>query len=113
MGSRRDDRRSPEAAQWRKLYKLRAWRDHARPAQLRKQPLCELCLERDITRAATIVNHRTAHKGDMALFLDPDNLQSACQPCHDGAIQSYERTGRMRGCDANGVPLDSGHHWAA
>lgn len=109
--TRRDDRRSAEAEQWRKLYKLRAWRDHARPAQLRKQPLCELCLERGRTVAADTVNHRIPHKGSMALFLDPDNHQSACASCHSGPIQSAERTGRMRGCDAQGVPLDAGHHW--
>lgn len=110
MGSRRDDRRSPAAAAYRKLYKLAAWK-HARTGQLQRQPLCELCAERHRTVAATVVNHRLPHKGDMGLFLDPANLQSACAPCHDGPIQSYERTGRMRGCDANGVPLDGGHHW--
>jgi 5-methylcytosine-specific restriction enzyme A len=109
--TRRDDRRSPEAAAYRKLYKTAAWK-HARATQLARQPLCELCLERGITRAATVVNHRQPHKGDMTLFLDPKNLQSVDSDCHDGPIQSYERTGRMRGCDADGVPLDKGHHWA-
>ena len=112
MGSRRDDTRSPEAAQWRKLYKLAAWK-RARQAQRARQPLCELCLERGIVKEMAVVNHRQPHKGDMALFLDPENLQSACAPCHDGPVQSYERTGRMRGCDANGVPMDAIHHWSA
>lgn len=108
--TRRDDRRSPEAAAYRRLYKLAAWK-RAREAQLHRQPLCELCLERGITRAADTVNHRQPHKGDMTLFLDPANLQSVDRHCHDGAVQSYERTGRMRGCDANGVPLDASHAW--
>ena len=112
MGSRRDDRRSPEAAGYRRLYKLAAWK-RAREAQLHRQPLCELCLERHRTTEAKVVNHRQPHKGNMTLFLDPENLQSACAPCHDGPVQSYERTGRMRGCDANGVPLDASHHWSA
>ena len=47
MGSQRDDRRSPKAAAYRRLYKLAAWR-RAREAQLHRQPLCELCLERGI-----------------------------------------------------------------
>lgn len=111
--TRRDDRRSEEATQWRKLYKLRIWRDGARPAQLAKQPLCELCLEQGRTVAATAVNHRVPHKGRWELFIDPDNHQSVCGPCHDGPIQSAERTGRMRGCGPDGVPLDPGHHWAA
>ena len=109
--TRRDDRRSSEAKQWHKLYKLAAWK-RARLAQLRKQPLCELCLQRGITRAADTVNHRTPHKGSMTLFLDPENLQSVDAACHNGAVQSYERTGRMRGCDVNGLPLDDRHPWS-
>jgi 5-methylcytosine-specific restriction enzyme A len=106
----RQDLRSPEAEGYRKLYKLSAWK-RAREAQLSKQPLCELCLERGRVVPASIVNHRKPHKGDWQRFIDPANHQSACKPCHDGAIQSYERTGRMAGSDSSGLPTDPNHPW--
>ena len=40
-----------------------------------------------------------------------DNLQPLCATCHSGAKASFERTGKLRGCDVDGVPLDTGHHW--
>lgn len=104
------DRRSPEARQWRRLYKLSAWRT-ARAAQLARQPLCERCLTEGRVTAATVVNHRTPHKGDVGLFLDPGNHESLCAPCHDGPVQSEERLGYAKGCDASGRPLDIGHPW--
>lgn len=33
--------------------------------------------------AATVVDHKMPHKGNMALFWDHDNWQSLCKPCHD------------------------------
>lgn len=98
------NQRSPEAREWHKLYGLKQW-TAARRAQLSRQPLCELCKQQGRIVPATVVNHIKPHKGDWQLFSDPGNLQSVCQPCHDGAVQSYERTGRMRGCDINGHPL--------
>ena len=40
---------------------------------------------------ATIVNHRTPHRGDWALFIDPANHESTCKPHHDRDIQAGER----------------------
>lgn len=102
--------RSEQAQAYRHFYKTKAWQQ-ARAAQLSSQPLCELCLEAKRTVPATVVNHKTPHKGDWQLFIDPTNHQSVCKPCHDGAIQSFERTGDMRGCDESGVPLDPCHWW--
>lgn len=103
-------RRSTQASEYRRFYNTKAW-SAARQAQLSAHPLCELCEETGRMTPATVVNHRKAHKGDWALFIDPANHQSVCAPCHDGAIQSYERTGSMRGCDESGMPLDPNHPW--
>lgn len=102
--------RSQQAHEYRRLYKTKAWQE-ARKAQLSKQPLCELCQDRGKTVPASVVNHKEPHKGDWSLFIDQTNHQSVCKPCHDGAIQSYEKTGSMRGCDESGLPLDPCHWW--
>lgn len=102
--------RSQEAQAYRHLYKNRAWQQ-ARTAKLAAEPLCELCAKTGRVTPATVVNHRIPHKGDWQLFIDPTNHQSACKPCHDGAIQSYEKTGSMRGHDESGAPLDPNHPW--
>jgi 5-methylcytosine-specific restriction endonuclease McrA len=60
---------------------------------------------------ASIVDHKRPHKGDEALFFDPNNLQSLCKPHHDGAKQAQEKRGYAIGCDASGNPIDPNHHW--
>jgi 5-methylcytosine-specific restriction endonuclease McrA len=109
---KRRDYRSPEAAEYRILYKSKEWA-LLRTHQLAKQPFCQHCLSRGIVKAATVVNHIKCHKGDMALFSSPANLASVCKPCHDGPIQSYERTGVMPGITLSGRPIDASHPWNA
>jgi hypothetical protein len=89
----RPDQRSPEAAAYRKLYQTAEWRA-LRKAQLQCQPICERCRAKGFVVSATVVNHRKPHKGDANLFRDPTNLQSVCQPCHDGPIQAEEASGQ-------------------
>lgn len=100
--------RSPEAAEWHRLYDLSLWRHPKtglRAQQLRKQPLCERCLSQGIVELAAIVHHRVAHKGDKTLFCDPSNLASSCAPCHDIDEQRIERGGHARQTvDADGWP---------
>ena len=102
------DYRSPEAAEYRRLYKTPEWKA-LRAEQLRKQPLCERHLARGLTVAADTVNHREPHKGDRALFFDPTNVESTCKPCHDGPIQAEERKGYSGAVDADGWPSDPRH----
>jgi 5-methylcytosine-specific restriction endonuclease McrA len=62
-----------------------AW-EKARKAYLYKHPRCVRC-----QRAATVVDHVKAHRGDQALFWDSSNWQPLCAPCHNGAKQREER----------------------
>jgi len=55
--------------------------------------------------AATVCDHITPHKGDPIKFWNAGNLQSLCAPCHDGAKQQFEMTGKIRGCDEHGIPF--------
>jgi 5-methylcytosine-specific restriction protein A len=83
----------------------------ARRAQLDKQPFCQRCAARGERVKATVVNHKTPHKGDWRLFLDPLNHESVCKPCHDGLIQREETLGYRIGHDASGRPIDPSHPW--
>lgn len=105
----RRDSRSEEAQAWRHLYKSSGWRK-GRVIFLQQHPLCERCEAQKRTVAATVVNHRKPHKGDVALFFDWNNWSSLCKNCHDGAVQSEERTGVLKG-SINGRPRDPDHPW--
>lgn len=107
----RPDYRSEAARLYRKLYNLPIWRGKhgLRQQQLTKQPLCERCLKAGRITPATVVNHRTPHKGNWSLFIDPNNHESACKPHHDGDIQSEEIHGYSKAIDASGWPVDERH----
>jgi len=104
--SRYDDERGTSA--WRGYgYK---WQK-AREGHLRNNPLCDEHKRRGQVVVASVVDHIVPHKGDMTLFWDRDNWQSLCKSCHDGFKQRLEKSGRVAGCDVNGVPVDPHHHW--
>lgn len=92
------------------LYNTRAWKD-LRARQLALEPLCRYCLEQGIRTPATVADHRTPHRGNRALFFDAGNLQSLCKTCHDATKQAFEKSGRLRGSNLEGLPLDPRHHW--
>lgn len=97
------------------LYKTARWQ-RLRRDQLRRHPLCQcpICGEgKHKITPATVVDHKTPHRGDKRLFFDPANLQSMSKEHHDRFKQSQERGGQgfNRGCDANGWPNDPDHGW--
>jgi 5-methylcytosine-specific restriction protein A len=60
------------------------WRWRKRSKQyLLENPLCAPCKRLGVLTAATIVDHVIPHRGNMELFWDESNWQSACKPCHD------------------------------
>ena len=92
-------------------YDLRRWRRRSKQF-LQENPLCRMCQEIGRTRLAQLVDHIVPHGGDEGLFWDETgNWQSLCATCHSGAKAELDRTGRLRGCDALGRPLDPNHPW--
>jgi 5-methylcytosine-specific restriction enzyme A len=55
----------------------------AREVYLRDHPLCMLCHASGTLRAASVVDHKQPHKGDMTKFWDQGNWQALCKRCHD------------------------------
>ncbi|MCD9572201.1 HNH endonuclease [Pseudomonas protegens] len=65
----------------------------AREQYLCDNPLCVYCSKIGRTAAASVVDHKIPHRGDMTLFWDQDNWQSLCKPCHDSVKQAEEARG--------------------
>lgn len=83
-----------------------------RAAFLMHHPLCGMCAARGLVAVATVVDHKIPHRGDDVLMWDQSNWQAICKPCHDGEKQQLEKSGTVRGCAADGRPLDANHHWS-
>lgn len=79
---------------WRRWYSLKAWKIRRRD-QLRSEPLCRRCRAKGETVEATVADHVIPHRGDWELFIR-GKLQSLCEPCHSGEVQSEERRGVKR-----------------
>lgn len=92
----------------RKLYKDPRW-IHGREVHLGQHPLCVYCHQSGVVRAATVVNHKIPHRGDVKLFFDPANWESCCAPCHDIIVQRMEVRGYAEHVDADGWPMDPMH----
>jgi 5-methylcytosine-specific restriction protein A len=106
---KRQDHRSQAAALYRRMYGTRRWRKR-RAQQLAAEPLCRMCAAQQLVTVATVADHVTPHRGDLALFWEGD-LQSLCATHHDGAKAKQEATGILVGCDTGGEPLDPSHPW--
>jgi 5-methylcytosine-specific restriction enzyme A len=63
----------------------RDW-EKARKTFLSMHPYCVRCGAR-----ANVVDHKTPHRGDQAIFWDKSRWQPLCTPCHSGAKQREER----------------------
>lgn len=88
----------------------RRWRK-VRALVLAENPLCVMCEKLGRVTAATVVDHKIRIKERPDLRLDRDNFQPLCKSCHDGAAQSRDRRGYMKGVGVDGSPLDPNHPW--
>ncbi|WP_210357635.1 HNH endonuclease [Sphingomonas beigongshangi] len=80
---------------WRKWYKTARWQ-RLRMVILRRDLFtCQWpgCGRIEADTSQLVADHRKPHRGNDALFWDPDNLWCLCKPCHDSAKQREERRG--------------------
>lgn len=92
------------------LYDLRAWR--GKPHGLRWSTLvrdcftCTMCGKLEADDSKLHVDHKTAHKGNMMLFLDPSNVTTPCEHCHNSTKQRMEKSGKaIRAVGLDGYPI--------
>ena len=58
--------------------------------------LCVMCKAEGRVTAATVVDHKTPHRGDDTLMWDQANWQALCKPHHDSDKQMLEKSGEVR-----------------
>lgn len=89
-------------AQWQRL----------RAAKLSDQPLCEVCIRREVVEVATVVDHVTAIAKGGDPFPPLSGLMAMCEPCHNtktNAVDHPNATGfrrALKGYDVDGNPID-------
>jgi 5-methylcytosine-specific restriction endonuclease McrA len=110
-----DKWRTPEAQEYRKLYKTKAWSALRKRVLLRDGFKCQhkgcgaFVKNGRLHPRSAVVHHLTPHKGDLDLFYDIDNLQLVCWTCHSGDIQSIESKGFDTEIGDDGWPVDPNH----
>ena len=105
---REHDKRRFRSQPWRAWYGTPQWRALRTDTFTRDMYTCRMCGK---VTPSPVCDHIVPHKGSRDRFFDPANLQSLCATCHDSAKQSQERTGIVRGCTADGRPIDPAHPW--
>ncbi len=95
------------------LYNSRSWQV-VRQHHLSRHPYCVFCEIYGRKTGATEVDHiLPVRKGGDPY--DPDNLQSLCKSCHSRKTASedgaFGNPSKVKGCDADGRPLDPQHPW--
>lgn len=76
---------------------------------LSEHPLCAYCKRQGRLTPATVVDHIVPHKGDQALFWNPENHQALCKQHHDSAKATEEIRGYSSEVGADGWPIDPRH----
>lgn len=85
------------SSQWQKL----------REVVLAREPLCRHCADRLLNIPATDVDHISGDPSDNRM----KNLQGLCHECHSRKTAvDHGKTARY-GCDSDGIPLGTRHHW--
>jgi 5-methylcytosine-specific restriction protein A len=88
----------------RRFLQCREWREHIRPRQLEREPLCRFCLALGRKVRADHIDHIKRPRGDYRLQRDPANFQSLCSSHH--AQKSRWERGDMRRQLCIGVQVD-------
>ncbi len=105
-GERSKHRRASQ--EWFRWYATSKWRS-LRKRHLAGEALCVMCKAEGVLTVATVVDHITPHKGDLALFWNPANLQSLCQSHHSSDKQRIEHGSKPRRRIApDGWPIEPG-----
>ena len=89
----RERSRFRDKQSWRKWYKTARWRALRWSVLTRDLFTCQRCGIVEPNTSMLVANHKKPHRGNEGLFWDEGNVETACKPCHDGAIQREERRG--------------------
>jgi 5-methylcytosine-specific restriction protein A len=80
---------------WRAWYKTRRWRDLKLMVHVRDGYVCQatgvLCDGAYPEPNSPVADHKREHRGNAALFWDPDNVHTVSKAYHDGEKQRLEQ----------------------
>lgn len=76
---------------WRAWYKTQRWRRLRWDVLKRDLFTCQCCGRVEPDTSQLVADHIRPHRGDPALFWDPDNIQTLWKPHHDRDKQRAER----------------------
>ncbi|KRD56985.1 HNH endonuclease [Ensifer sp. Root954] len=83
---------------WRKWYYTRRWKKLREQVLLRDGYTCQktgvICVGKHPEGNSPVVDHKTPHRGVLALFWDIDNLETLSKAYHDREKQKAERGAR-------------------
>ncbi len=102
------NRRTADATDYRRWYKLKAWDQLRWRIYQRDAGKCHIC-GKVVPGDQFDADHVTPHKGDPALFWDESNVKPAHHACHARHKQSEERRGYSKAVGADGWPTDERH----
>lgn len=89
------DRQRNDRAPWRAWYHTKRWEDLRLEVFVRDRFVCQrtgvLCVGKHPAPNSPVANHIRPHRGDPALFWDPDNIETVTKQIHDSEIQSEEQ----------------------
>jgi 5-methylcytosine-specific restriction endonuclease McrA len=81
---------------WRQWYKLARWRRLKDQVHQRDGYVCQrtgvLCDGVHPAPNSPVADHKRPHRGDAALFWDPDNIHTVSKAYHDAEKQKQEQT---------------------
>lgn len=81
-----------------------------RKAKKAQQPTCQRCEALGKVRPATQIDHDVPISEGGDPFPSLDELNAFCISCHSQKTNE-DMSGRVKGCDTTGLPLDPGHPW--
>lgn len=88
--------------QTKPFYKSAAWQKCRAVVMLRDHYLCQPCLKRDRIVPADLVHHIKHLEDEPDLALDPNNLESVCNSCHN-KLHPEKGSGKKEGATRSGL----------
>ena len=81
----------------RPLYRTARWFKLRWSILTRDLFTCQMCGRLEADTSKLVADHRRPHRGDLALFWDPENLWTLCaSPCHSKHKQRLEQGAEYR-----------------
>lgn len=91
------DKKRAEFHPYRAWYQTKEWRRLRWATLVRDCFTCQMCGRIEADTSKLVADHKRPHRGDRALFFDPNNTETLCaSPCHSKHKQRLEQADHHR-----------------